>query len=90
MVSYVRIYQRFLGKVTFAGRLSIEERMKRNLAEANAVSSAWWQEFGDELEMLKDRYREVKEEGGRPAQSQDWTVTPHGERQSVPSSKTCP
>jgi hypothetical protein len=61
----LRIYQRFLGKVTFAGRLSIEERMKCNLAEANAVLSAWWQEFGDELEMLKDRYREVKEVGRR-------------------------
>ena len=61
----IRIYQRFLGKMTFAGRLVVEERAKCKLAEANAALSAWWQEYSDELKMLKGRYREVKEVGRR-------------------------
>ena len=61
----LRIYQRFLGRVTFAGRLIVEERAKCNLAEANAAMSAWWQEYRGDLQMLKDRYREVKEIGQR-------------------------
>lgn len=61
----VGIYQRFLGKVTFAGRWTVVERMKCRPAKANAVLSAWWEECHDHLKMLKDRYREVKEIGQR-------------------------
>jgi hypothetical protein len=60
-----RIYQRFLGKVTFGGKLVVEERAKCTLAEAKAALLAWWKEYRDELKMLKDRYREVKEIGQR-------------------------
>jgi hypothetical protein len=60
-----RIYQRFLGRVTFAGKLVVEERVKCTLPEANAALSAWWKEYQDELKMLEDRYREVKEIGQR-------------------------
>jgi hypothetical protein len=60
-----RIYQRFLGRATFAGTLVVEERGKCTLAEAKAALSAWWTECRDELKMLKDRYREVKEIGRR-------------------------
>jgi uncharacterized protein YchJ len=51
--------------VTFAGRLTVEERVKCSLAEANALLSAWWEECRGDLKMLKDRYREVKEIGER-------------------------
>lgn len=61
----LRIYQRFMGRVTFAGRLIVEERVKCHLTDANAALSAWWKEYRDDLEMLKDRYREVKEIGQR-------------------------
>ncbi len=59
------IYQRFVGKVTFAGRLTVEERMKCRSAEAKGVLSAWWKECRDDLKVLKDRYQEVKEIGQR-------------------------
>ena len=59
------LYQRFLGKVTFAGRLVVEERTDCNRAEAKAVLSAWWQEHEHELKLLKARYQEVKEIGRR-------------------------
>jgi uncharacterized protein YchJ len=59
------IYQRFLGRVTFAGQLIVEERAQCSLAEANAALSAWWKECRDDLKMLKERYREVKEIGRR-------------------------
>lgn len=39
--------------------------MKCNLAEARAVLSAWWKDCRDDLDLLKDRYREVKEAGQR-------------------------
>jgi len=61
----VGIYQRFLGRVTFAGQWTVVERMKYRLADANAVLSAWCKECHDHLKTLKDRYREVKEIGQR-------------------------
>ena len=66
----LRIYQRFLGRVTFAGKLVVEERMKCTLAEAKAALSAWWKEHQDEMKILKDRYREVKEIGQRSLDAQ--------------------
>jgi hypothetical protein len=65
-----RVYQRFLGRVTFAGRLTVEERAKGNLAEANAVLSAWWAECRGDVKLLQDRYREVKEIGQRSLEAQ--------------------
>ena len=59
------IYQRFLGRVTFAGRLVVEERVKCHLDQANAVLSAWWKQCRRDLPLLEDRYREVKEIGRR-------------------------
>lgn len=59
------IYQRFLGRVTFEGRLVVERRMKFPLADAKAVLTAWWEEYGDELKMFERRYGVVKEIGQR-------------------------
>jgi hypothetical protein len=61
----VGVYQRFLGRVTFAGQWTVVQRVKCTLAKANAVLSAWWKESRDDLKILKDRYREVKQIGQR-------------------------
>ncbi len=60
-----RIDQRFLGKVTFAGELTVQASYTCSLDEANAVFSAWWEQFGHELQMLAARYHDVKEIGQR-------------------------
>mgnify|MGYP001825735101 CR=1 FL=1 len=60
-----RIYQRFLGRVTFAGQLTVEKRFKGIRSEANAVLSAWWKQYSQELKMLAGRYQDVKEIGQR-------------------------
>jgi len=60
-----RIYQRFLGRVTFEGQLIVERRMKFPLADAKAVLAAWREEYGDELKMFEGRYKVVKEIGQR-------------------------
>lgn len=66
----LRIQQRFLGKVTFAGQLTVEERFRGSRSEANAVLSAWWTQYGQELKMLAGRYRDVKEIGQRSLDAQ--------------------
>ncbi|MHB0958867.1 MAG: SEC-C metal-binding domain-containing protein [Pirellulaceae bacterium] len=65
-----RIYQRFLGRVTFAGQLTVEETFKGSRSEANAVLSAWWKQYSQELKMLADRYRDVKKIGQRSLDTQ--------------------
>jgi hypothetical protein len=64
----VRIDQRFLGRVTFAGRLTVVATPTCSRAGANVVLSAWWKEHRRDLEMFKDRYREVKQIGQRSLQ----------------------
>lgn len=66
----LRIYQRFLGRVSFAGRLTVEKRIDCSLTEATAVLSACWKECGSELKMLQDRYQEVKAIGQRSLDAQ--------------------
>jgi hypothetical protein len=60
-----RIYQRFLGRVMFEGRLIVDRRMQFPLADATAVLTAWREEYGDELKLFERRYEEVKEIGQR-------------------------
>jgi hypothetical protein len=64
------IHQQFLGRVTFAGRLTVEKRFRGSRSVANAVLSAWWKQYGQELKMLADRYRDVKEIGQRSLDAQ--------------------
>jgi uncharacterized protein YchJ len=71
----LQIFQRFLGRVTFAGQLIVEKRAKCSFAEAEAALSAWWQEYRHDLKMLKDRYREVKEIGQRSLEAQPLRLT---------------
>ncbi len=63
--SAVKVHQRFLGKVTFAGQETVEQQVTCSLATARAVLSAWCQEWCEHAEMLKHRYAEVKEIGQR-------------------------
>jgi hypothetical protein len=79
-----RIYQRFLGRVTFAGKLVVEERMKCTLTEAKAALSSWWKEYRDELKMLKYRYQEVKEIGQRSLDARPSRRFVAGRTSSIP------
>lgn len=63
--------RRFLARMTFAGELPIDDRMACPLDEAEALLSAWWQMYAeDDLQLLRDRYAEVKEIGQRSLQAQ--------------------
>ena len=66
----LRIHQQFLGRVSFAGQLTVEEKFRGSRSEANAVLSAWWKQYGQELKMLADRYRDVKQIGQRSLDAQ--------------------
>jgi hypothetical protein len=59
------VYQRFLGRVPFSGRLIVEKTFKFGQDEAHAVLAAWWKQYGDGLKLIKDRYRDVKQVGRR-------------------------
>lgn len=64
------IYQRFRGRVTFAGQLTVEEVFKGGRSEAKAVLSAWRKQYRQELKMLSDRYGDVKNIGQRSLDAQ--------------------
>jgi hypothetical protein len=59
------IHPRFHGRVTFAGRLIVEERFACKVAEAEEVLAAWWKEHPHALKLLKAHYEDVKEIGQR-------------------------
>jgi hypothetical protein len=59
------IHPRFHGRVTFAGRLIVEERFVCKVAEAEEVLAAWWKEQPHALKLLESHYEDVKEIGQR-------------------------
>ena len=59
------IHPRFHGRVTFAGRLIVEEQFACKVAEAEEVLAAWWKEHPHALKLLKAHYEDVKEIGQR-------------------------
>lgn len=64
-IEQVTISQLFLGKVTFTGQRSVVAREKCPPAVAEAILSAWWDRWRDDLPMLEDRYQQVKQIGQR-------------------------
>jgi len=58
-------YQGFLGSVLFDGSLELLDPGRQSREEANRALSAWWECYGDDLGMLRQRYWDVKEIGQR-------------------------
>ncbi len=51
----------FLVKLTLDGRATIVDRECRNIVEAKSVLAAWQLRFGDDIDLLRWRYRKIKE-----------------------------
>jgi hypothetical protein len=61
----VTIRDRFMGRVSLDGRLDVVERHGCTREAAKELLSAWWERFGDDLDMLESRYKTIKEIGRR-------------------------
>jgi len=61
----VTIRDRFMATVRLDGRREVEKGHACSLDQATDILAAWWERFGEDLAVLKSRYKTIKQIGRR-------------------------